>query len=293
MEKELNPRHCAGPSSRQRSGSGGMWRWFIRFVALAILLWVAAVVALYVFRQDLIYPFRDWPRADRLSSLPGVRVEVVTASDGIPITVWITDARPGKPTILHFMGNDGSIESAAVRLTEFALAGYGTVAMNYRGAGSAPGVPSQVTITADALAIYDALPTLTAGALPPVIYGASLGAAVATQVASRRSASAVILGAPFSRLCETAQYHYPFVPACLILHDEVWDSLTTITDVRAPLLILHGDQDQVIPLSQGRKLFDAAGQPKQMIVYPGGHHDDLRKYGSARDMFAFLGRLGL
>jgi fermentation-respiration switch protein FrsA (DUF1100 family) len=183
------------------------------------------------------------------------------------------------------MGNAGSLPSNAPRLTEFTARGYGVVALNYRGAGGAPGAPSEAALTADALALYD---RYADAGRPPVLYGTSLGAALAVQLAARRPAAALILETPFARLCETAQHHYPLVPACLILPDERWESAEAIRQVDAPLLILHGDADQTIPLAHGQALFQAANGPKRMRVYPGGRHNDLRLHGAGADAIAFL-----
>ncbi|MEO1491537.1 MAG: alpha/beta hydrolase [Pseudomonadota bacterium] len=259
-------------------------RTLIWTATIVFLCWGAAVVALFLFRHSLIYPFRDWPRADQVAGVPGAVAETVAAPDGVPIIAWVVSPRQGRPTILYFGGNAGSLPSVAPRLEEFALHGFGIVAMNYRGSGGAAGKPSQKALISDALAVYDAqFPDM-----PPVIYGTSLGAALAVQVAAEREAAALVLETPFARLCETAQYHYPIVPVCLLLPDERWESFRAIGAVDAPLLILHGDADRVIPLAHGRKLFDAAPEPKQMIVYPGGDHNDLRLYGAGADTIRFL-----
>lgn len=259
-------------------------RTLILTAVILFLLWSAAVVALFVFRHSLIYPFREWPRADQVVGVPGATVETVTAPDGVPVTLWVVPARSDRPVILYFGGNAGSLPSVAPRLAEFALMGFGIVAMNYRGSGNAPGEPSQKALTADALAVYDA----HFADAPPVVYGTSLGAALAVQVAAKREVAALVLETPFARLCETAQYHYPIIPACWVLMDERWESIRAIGAIDAPLLVLHGDADRVIPHAHGVKLFEAAPEPKQMITYPGGDHNDLRLHGAGADTIRFL-----
>ncbi|MEM0987822.1 MAG: alpha/beta fold hydrolase [Pseudomonadota bacterium] len=260
-----------------------MRRWLVRLALTLILGWSVAVAALLLFRHQLIYPFRDWPVATQVAGVSGARVAEVQAPDGIPVYTWVVDPAPGRPTILYFMGNAGSLPAAAPRLQELALAGFGVVALNYRGAGGAPGAPSQAALIADALAVYDAL--LNG---PPVIYGTSLGAALATQVAAQRPVQALVLETPFARLCQTARHHYPWVPACVLLWDEHWGSVEVIDQINAPLLVLHGDADRIIPIAHGRALFDAARQPKEFVTYPGGRHNDLRLYGAGRDVIAFI-----
>ena len=264
-----------------------MRRWLVRAAALILMMWGAAIAALLFFRHDLIYPFRDWPLADQVSGLPGAEVVRIEAADDTPLVLWQVAPRQGKPTILYFMGNAGSLPSAGPRLTEFALQGYGIVALNYRGAGGMPGAPSQEVLTSDALLAYD----LASGNGPPVIYGTSLGAAIAVQVASQRPARALVLETPFAQTCEAAQYHYPLIPACAVMWDERWESIEAIVRVSAPILIQHGDADRLIPLEQGQRLFDAAPEPKRLIVYPGGRHNDLRLHGAGTDALAFIAAL--
>ena len=250
-----------------------------------LLCWVGVCLALLAARHSLIYPFRDWVDARQVNGLPGAVAETMVAGDGTEIIVWRVEPRTGRPTVFYFMGNAGSLPSTAPRLAELAMRGYGIVALNYRGAGGAAGEPREVTMTADAVTIWD---RYAEPERPPVIYGTSLGAAVATQLAARRPAAALILETPFARLCETAEHHYPYVPACLILPDEHWDSAEAIRRVDAPVLILHGDADRTIPLAHGRRLFEAAREPKEMKIYPGGQHNDLRLHGAGADVMAFI-----
>ena len=107
-------------------------------------------------------------------------------------------------------------------------------------------------------------------------------------IAARRPVGGLILETPFNRLCEMAQIRYPVFPACLLLPYEHWDSANLIGQIDAPVLILHGDADKTIPLSQGQALFDAAPEPKRLIIYPGARHNDLRLYGAGIDAITFI-----
>lgn len=235
-------------------------------------------------RHALIYPFTDWAEALHPAGLPGTGIQRLTARDGRELIAWRVPARAGLPVILHFTGNAGALAASAPRLTELAHRGYGIAALNYRGAGGAAGTPRQSKIVEDALTLYDTIDKV------PVIYGTSLGAAVAVQVAARRDARALVLETPFTRLCDVARYHYPWVPACTLIFDERWDSLAAIGRVKAPVLVLHGDADRVIPVGQGRTLYDAARGDKELVIFPGGRHNDLRLHGAGAAILDFLDR---
>ncbi len=189
------------------------------------------------------------------------------------------------------MGNGGSLPSVGPRLTEFVHRGFGLAALNYRGAGGAPGRPSQQALISDAVHLYDHLDIILGERIPPssrVIFGSSLGAALSVQLAARRASAAVILETPFNRLCEVATHHLRLFPACTVLPYERWASAEAIGAVEAPILILHGDADRTIPVSQGKALFTAAPEPKRLTVYSGGRHNDLRLHGAGIDAIAFV-----
>ena len=263
----------------------------IRLITTLAVVWLTACIGLIVSARTLIYPFAPEVSAAVPVGVPGARVETINATDGVKLTIWVVPPKNGHPVILYFMGNAGSLPSSGPRLAEFALRGFGIAALNYRGAGGRPGSPTQIDLTADALALYDALDTLIGQPVPAnrrVAFGASLGAGLAVQLAARRPVKGLVLEAPFSRLCEVAEIRFPIFPACHLLPYERWASADLIGQISAPVLILHGDADATIPVSQGRALFDAANRPKRMIVYPGGNHNDLRLYGAGIDTIKFI-----
>ena len=256
-----------------------------------VAAWLIACVALMVFARTLIYPFQRGIFASETVGIPRAKAVTFAAEDGTDLTVWLVPPRPGRPVILYFMGNGGSLPSDGPRLSEFVHRGFGVAALNYRGAGGAPGRPSQQALTSDAIQFYDSLDALIGqriAAPDRVIYGSSLGAALSVQLAARREAAALILETPFNRLCEVAAHHFPIFPACLLLPYERWASAELIGQITAPVLILHGDADATIPLSQGQALFSAANEPKRLIVYRGGNHNDLRLYGAGIDTIGFI-----
>jgi len=266
-------------------------RLLLRAAAGAALVYVLVCAGLIVSARTLIYPFQEGYSAAMPVGVPGARPATIIAADGTPVTVWVVPPSGPRPVILYFMGNAGALPMNGPRLAELALGGFGVAALNYRGAGGAPGSPTQDALTADALALYDGLADLLGKPVPAqdrVIFGTSLGAAVAVQLAARRPAAALILEAPFNRMCEVAKVHYPFIPACLLLPYDRWDSAALIGRLAMPVLIQHGEADDLIPLSQGRALFDAAPEPKRLIVYPGGNHNDLRLYGAGIDAIEFI-----
>jgi uncharacterized protein len=108
-------------------------------------------------------------------------------------------------------------------------------------------------------------------------------------LAAQREVAGLVLEAPFTSVAEVAQYHYSFVPASALVRDR-FDSLTIIGKVRAPVLVLHGDRDRVVPVRFGRALFDAASEPKEGWFVSGAGHEDLAQFGALEAVVAFLER---
>ena len=195
----------------------------------------------------------------------------------------------GRPVVAYFHGNGGHIGYRAERLRWFARAGYGVLMAEYRGYGGNAGTPNEAGLSMDAIAALD---FLEAAGIPThriVLYGESLGSGVAVPLAAQRQVAALILEAPFTSVAELAQYHYSFMPAAALVRDR-FDSAARIGEVNAPILILHGNRDRVVPVRFGRALFDAAREPKEFWIAPEGGHENLALFGAFDAVRSFLQR---
>jgi len=159
----------------------------------------------------------------------------------------------------------------------------------YRGYGGNPGAPTEAGFYADGRA---ALGFLEREAVTPnrlVLYGESLGSGVAVALAAEHQVAAVILEAPPTSVAEVAQCHFPFVPAARLVTDR-FDSLSRISRVKVPILVLHGESDRVVPIRFGHALFKAAPEPKEGWFAPDAGHEDLARYGALDVVVAFIER---
>lgn len=179
------------------------------------------------------------------------------------------------PWVLFLHGNASTIASH-VNISHYRLlreAGLNVFAPEYRGFSGLEGTPTEETLATDARAAYDYL--AGPGRVPPsqvVIYGWSLGAAVAVRLAADVQPAAVILeGAPAS-LADIGQRRYPFFPIQLVMRSR-FESIQKVHRIRAPLLFLHSPEDEVIPIAEGRRLYEAARNPKRFVEVSGGHVD--------------------
>ena len=258
-------------------------------LGFAAVAYAALVGGLYLFQRQLLYfPDRTRPELFGLEQL-GVREVTLSTEDGLSLLSWYLPARPGQPVIAYFHGNGGHIGYRAERLLRFAREGYGVLMAEYRGYGGNLGAPSETGFYADGRA---ALAFLDRNGVAPtrlVLYGESLGSGVAVKLAAEHQVAAVILEAPPTSVAEVAQCHFPYVPASRMVTDR-FDSLSRIGKVKAPILLLHGERDRVVPVRYGRALFNAAPEPKEGWFVPEAGHEDLARYGSLDAVVAFIER---
>src|SRR6516225_483760 len=258
-------------------------------LGFAVVAYGALVGGLYIFQRQLLYlPDRTRPELLGLEKL-GVREVTLSTEDGLSLLSWYLPGRPGRPIIVYLHGNGGHIGYRAERLLRLAREGYGVLMAEYRGYGGNPGAPSENGFYADGRA---ALAFLEREGVAPsrlVLYGESLGSGVAVELAAHHQVAALILEAPPTSVAEVAQCHFPYVPAARLVTDR-FDSLSRIGKVRAPILLLHGERDRVVPVRFGRALFDAAPEPKEGWFTPDAGHEDLARYGGLDVAVAFINR---
>jgi len=123
-----------------------------------------------------------------------------------------------------------------------------------------------------------------------ILYGESLGTGVAIEVAAEKKVAGVILDSPFTSIVERAAQLYPWLPVRLLLQDR-YESIQRIRDVHAPLFILHGEADNIVPVEMGRELYEAANEPKEIKTLPGAGHADHNDFGSFEIINRWIDRL--
>jgi fermentation-respiration switch protein FrsA (DUF1100 family) len=247
------------------------------------------VGGLYVFQRRLLYHPRPTRPALNDLALLGVREIELTTKDGLTLFSWYLPPPAGRPVIAYFHGNGGNIGYRAERLRRFAAAGYGVLLAEYRGYGGNPGEPCERGLFADAEAALDFLTASGISSEHVVLWGESLGSGVAVHLAATRAIGGVVLEAPFTSVAACAQRHYPFVPAAWLVHDR-FDSLSRIAQVTAPLLILHGERDMVVPVHHGRALLKAATAPSEGWFSPFASHENLAEHGALDVAMSFIER---
>lgn len=260
-------------------------------VAVAIVTLVASGLfsLLWTQQRRLIYFPSPGPVPPAAMFLHGFQDVVVDTSDGLRLGAWYGPARrmgpdlPGAdrgssraPGVVVFSGNGGDRAGRAPLAAALHEAGLAVLLLDYRGYGGNPGRPSEDGLAEDARAALDwlaARPDVDAGRL--VYFGESLGAAVALGLAVQTPPAALVLRSPFTSLADVGRLHYPWLPVGRLLLDR-YPSSERITRLAAPLLVIAGTGDAVVPAELSRRLYDAAPQPKRLVEVPGADHNDPR-----------------
>jgi uncharacterized protein len=274
-------------SKRPRAGSASRTMSVLGWIAAIVLcLYVGLATMIYLAQRSLMYFPETIHTTPAAAGLPQAEEVSLTASDGAKILVWHVPPRDGKPVILYFHGNGGALKYRVERFRKLIGAGIGLVALEYRGYGGLPGSPSEQGLIADADAAY-AFTIAHYPAQQIVLWGESLGSGVAVALAAEKPVGRVILEAPFTSALAIGQQRYWYLPVRLLMKDQ-FRSDQRIGKVTAPLLILHGVQDRVIPYAMGEHLFDLANKPKHIVRFLDGGHEDLDQNGAFDAVGRFL-----
>ena len=238
------------------------------------------------FETRVIYPFDPQYSAPDDAGEARLAESQFTTSDGENLILWSYPAPGDGPTVLYFPGNSGTLADRAARFSRLIDQGYGVVAMAYRGSSGSTGRPNERDLTADAQMIAA---QLTPDG-PLVLYGESLGTAVAIKLAAEGIGDGLVLEAPFLSIPDLVMAQFPNEDLAGLL-TQIWDSKSTITAVTQPLLIVHGTQDALVPLAHATELFERAqSRDKNIVVLEGAGHNGLWGTGGQRDVFEFLSR---
>ena len=233
--------------------------------------YLAIVAALFAGQRVLLFRADTSHVTPAEVGLAGTREEIIRTPDGERLVAWWTPPKAGKPVVLDFQGQSGEPSWRAGTMRYFIDGGFGLLSLAYRGYGASTGSPSEAALVADGKLAYDWLRRRGFEAQRIVVFGESLGTGVAVQVAAERDVAGVILDSAYTSIADVARGRFPFVPVDLLMSD-TFDSAANIGRVKAPLLMVHGDKDAVVPYALGRSLYDAASEPKRFATIPGGGH---------------------
>lgn len=259
------------------------------YAIIAVGLAGAVLLAAFLFQDRLVFfPLEDMAADPKQAGLDYEDVRIKTA-DGLSLHGWHVPAREGRGTVLFCHGNAGNVSHRLDTLEIIHGLGFSCLIFDYRGYGRSEGKPSERGLYEDVLAAGRWLRRekgVGPGGL--VLWGRSLGAAVAAYAAAREDPAALILESAFTSAPEMGKKLYPFLPVKLIARIG-FDTEKHVAETSCPVLVIHSPDDEIVPLEMGRRVFEAAPEPKRFLEISGSHNagflQSREKYLSGIDEF--------
>jgi fermentation-respiration switch protein FrsA (DUF1100 family) len=258
-----------------------------------LILYTVVVTVLFLLQRRILYLPDDTTPDLARAGVPGVRLMNVPTPDGMSLLAWyMPPMRDDAHVVLYLHGNAGNIGHRTYRLGPYNRLGWGVLLLEYRGYGGNPGSPSESGLLTDARAGLAALVAMGFPLNRILLWGESLGSGLAVRLATEHSVAAVLLEAPYTSITDMAQLRFPFAPAGWLLQDR-FESSRIIGSVRAPVLVMHGERDRIVPVTMGRTLYEAAAQPKELWIAPEAGHVNLVEAGAIEAAAAFVSRMDM
>ena len=231
------------------------------FFQIIIFVYILVLVFLYFYQRSLLYhPNENNYSGDQIS-VPIKKVRINT-EDNIDLLGWFHEKDLQKyKTVLFFHGNAGSLENRIHKLNHFNKMDVNFLIIAWRGFSGNKGKPSEEGLYKDGRSGINWLVKKGVKEKNIVIYGESLGTGVATHVSQNKNFAGVVLETPFTSMIDAAKKFYPYIPVGLLLKDK-FDNKSKIKNIKVPILIMHGEADQIVPFFMGKKMYEKANEPK-------------------------------
>ena len=259
------------PSDSAEVGRGGSRSRLTTVLVIVGSTLFLLLAALWLFQRSLIYfPAQALPSVEDV--LPGAEAISFRTEDGISLGAWFLPAEDlNAPVVIVFNGNAGNRADRANLARGLADRGVAVLLFDYRGYGGNEGRPTEKGLARDARAARNFVDQRWQG--PVVYFGESLGSAVATRLASESAPAALMLRSPFPSLAAVGRVHYPFLPVGPLLWDD-FETIKWIEQVDAPVLVVVGTEDEIVPIELSDRLYEAIPGPKTRLVIEGARHND-------------------
>lgn len=246
---------------------------FLITIAIALLFFI---VFIRIFENKFIFFPIKYPQGYWQPEAQGLQIEncFIQTPDGVRLHGWFVTNDSAIATLIWCHGNAGNISGRLDNLAKLANLPVNVFIFDYRGYGKSEGSPYEAGIYLDAEAAYDyiaARPKVDPTRI--VIFGRSLGGAVAVNLAANRPCAGLILESTFTSAADMAKSSFGFLPVHLVIKTKL-NSIEKIRSVQVPLLVLHGTDDRTVPFELGQRLFEAANEPKEFYSIQGADHND-------------------
>jgi len=235
--------------------------YFLQFILTIFAIYFLVLVFLYFYQRNLLYhPNENNYSGDKIS-VDIEKVKIQTA-DNIELLGWYHKKNlKDYKTLVYFHGNAGSLENRIHKLNHFQDMNINFLIIAWRGFNGNKGKPSERGLYVDGKSAIDWLKKKGVDEKNLILYGESLGTGVATHLAQNKNYAGVILETPFTSMIDAAKNFYPYIPINLLLKDK-FENFKKVKNINTPILVMHGEVDQIVPFSMGKKIYEIANNPK-------------------------------
>ncbi len=259
-------------------------------IICAICFYVVIILIMFIFQRSLLYlPSKEKIDQSYYAETGLKKIEFIT-SDGFVLKSLFKRPYREKSIIMVFHGNAGHVGHRVEKFRPFLEEGYGLFLVEYRGYGENSGKPSESGFYKDGQAAINFLSEQNIPKNKTIIYGESLGCGLAVKLSTQNIFRAIILEAPYTSIADVASHHYWYLPAKLLVLDR-FDIFSIIENVKSPLLVIHGEKDDVISINLGKKVFESAPEPKKAIFVSNAGHNNLYEFKIYDEIKHFLKEL--
>jgi fermentation-respiration switch protein FrsA (DUF1100 family) len=235
--------------------------YFLQFILAIFVIYFLVLVFLYFYQRSLLYhPNENNYSGDKISvDIEKVKIQT---SDNIELLGWYHEKNlKDYKTLVYFHGNAGSLENRIHKLNHFQDMNINFLIVAWRGFNGNKGKPSEKGLYVDGKSAIDWLIKKGVDEKNLILYGESLGTGVATHLAQNKNYAGVILETPFTSMVDAAKNFYPYIPINLLLKDK-FENFKKVKNINTPILVMHGEVDQIVPFSMGKKIYEIANNPK-------------------------------
>ena len=234
---------------------------FTKFIILVISVYLILLIFLYFYQGKLLYHPNVNSYTEVNNLIPKIEKVTITTSDNHHLLGWFHKKDFSKKTILFLHGNAGSLENRIYKLNHFENFDLNFLIIAWRGFNGNSGKPNEKGLYDDAKSAVNWLKSVGIKEESIILFGESLGTAVAIEIAQNQNFAGIVLESPFTSMVEMGKKYYSFFPVSLLLKDR-YESTKKIKNIHIPVLVMHGKKDSIVPFEMGEKIYNSANSPK-------------------------------
>ena len=247
----------------------------IKFIISILVIYFVLLIFLYLYQGKLLYHPNVNSYTEVNNLIPQIEKVTITTSDNLSLLGWFYKKDISKKTILFFHGNAGSLENRIYKLNHFENLDLNFLIIAWRGFSGNSGKPNERGLYDDAKSAVNWLESKGIKEESIILFGESLGTAVAIEIAQNKNFAGIVLESPFTSMVEMGKKYYSFFPVSLLLKDR-YESIKKIKNIHIPVLVMHGKSDSIVPFEMGKRIYTSANSPK--FYYFSEYDDHMMDY---------------